>query len=415
MKNKFVMVLLSAVVAFGLWLYVVTVVSPESEETYYNIPVILEGQSLLAERGLMVTENLSPTIMLTLSGNRTDLNKLNSSNIKVVANLSNISESGDHRLNYSINYPVDINGTLEKVNSNPKYVTLRVEREIRKDIDIQVYYTGSVPEDYIADTENKVMDYTRVTISGPEPVVSQIAEARVDVDLTDRTESFSESYRFTLCDKDGEPVDVSHVETSIAEVNLTMKIQRMKEIALKLNVIEGGGATIATSDIKIDPPTIKVSGSEKALEGLTEIEIGTINLADHTGASYQTTFPIVLPNGVTNLTGVQEANVTIRFPDLLKKTFTVTNIETLNLPIGMELELLTKALQVTVRGPKALVEKMTAGDITVNVDLSGAQPGSTSLKPEISIGEEFKGVGAVGGLDSVFITLRDPDADDLTG
>lgn len=415
MKNKFVMVLLSAVVAFGLWLYVVTVISPESEETYYNIPVILEGQSMLAERGLMVTENLNPTIMLTLSGNRTDLNKLNSSNIKVVANLSNISESGDYRLNYSINYPVDINGTLEKVNSNPKYVTLRVEREIRKDIDIQVYYTGSVPEDYIADTENKVMDYTRVTISGPEPVISQIAQARVDVDLTDRTESFSESYRFTLCDENGEPVDVSHVETSIAQVNLTMKIQRMKEITLKLNVIEGGGATIATSDIKIEPATIKVSGSEKALEGLTELEIGTINLAEHTGASYQTTFPIVLPNGVTNLTGVQEASVTIRFPDLLKKTFTVTNIETLNLPIGMELELLTKALQVTVRGPKALVEKMTAGDITVKVDLSGAQPGSTSLKPEISIGAAFKGVGAVGSLDSVFITLRDPDAEDMTG
>ena len=415
MKNRFVMVLLSAVVAFGLWLYVVTVISPESEETYYNIPVILEGQSMLAERGLMVTENLNPTIMLTLSGNRTDLNKLNSSNIKVVANLSNISESGDYRLNYSINYPVDINGTLEKVNSNPKYVTLRVEREIRKDIDIQVYYTGSVPEDYIADTENKVMDYTRVTISGPEPVISQITQARVDVDLTDRTESFSESYRFTLCDENGEPVDVSHVETSIAQVNLTMKIQRMKEITLKLNVIEGGGATIATSDIKIEPATIKVSGSEKALEGLTELEIGTINLAEHTGASYQTTFPIVLPNGVTNLTGVQEASVTIRFPDLLKKTFTVTNIETLNLPIGMELELLTKALQVTVRGPKALVEKMTAGDITVKVDLSGAQPGSTTLKPEISIGEEFKGVGAVGGPYSVSITLRDPDAEDMTG
>ncbi len=413
MKNKFVMVLLSAVVAFGLWLYVVTVISPESEETYYNIPVILEGQSLLAERGLMVTENLNPTIMLTLSGNRTDLNKLNSSNIKVVANLSNISESGDHRLNYSINYPVDINGTLEKVNSNPKYVTLRVEREIRKDIDIHVYYTGSVPEDYIADTENKVMDYTRVTISGPEPVISQIAQARVDVDLTDRTESFSESYRFTLCDKDGEPVDVSHVETSIAQVNLTMKIQRMKEIALKLNVIEGGGATIATSEIIIDPPIIKVSGSEKALEGLTEIEIGTINLGELTG-TYQTTFPIVLPNGVTNLTGVQEADVTVRFPNLLKKNFNVTNIRVLNQPIGMELDLLTQVLQVTVRGPKDLVETMTAEDVIVTVDLSGAQVGTKTMKAEISMGHGFENAGAV-GVYSVSVTLRDPDAEEANG
>lgn len=412
MKSKFVMVLLSAVVAFGLWLYVVTVVSPESEETYYNIPVILEGQSLLTERGLMVTENLNPTIMLTLSGNRTDLNKLNSSNIKVVANLSNISENGDHRLNYSITYPGDVTGTLEKVNSNPKHITLRVEREIRKEIDIRVYYTGSVPENFIADTENKVMDYTRVTISGPEPVVSQIVEARVDVDLTDRTESFSESYRFTLCDGNGEPVDVSHVETSIAQVNLTMKIQRMKEIALKLNVIEGGGATVATSDIKIDPPTIIVSGSEKALEGLTEIEIGTINLGELTG-TYQTAFAIVLPNGVTNLTGVQEANVTVRFPNLLKRTLNVTEIKVLNQPIGMELEMLTQALQVTVRGPRALVETMTAEDLVVMVDLSGAQAGTTTMKAVVTMRQGFEQVGAV-GVPSVSVTLRDPDAEPLS-
>ena len=34
MKNKYVMIALSFLLAFCLWLYVVTVVSPESEETY---------------------------------------------------------------------------------------------------------------------------------------------------------------------------------------------------------------------------------------------------------------------------------------------------------------------------------------------------------------------------------------------
>lgn len=401
------MVLLSAVVAFGLWLYVVTVISPESEETYYNIPVILEGQSLLTERGLMVTENANPTVMLTLSGNRTDLNKLNSSNIKVVANLSSIAENGDYNLNYSISFPGEVSGSLQPVESEPAFITLKVEREIKKMVDIQVYYTGSVPEDYIADIENKVMDYTRVTITGPEPVINQIAYARVEVDLTDRTDSFSENYRFTLCNAEGEPVDVSHVETSIAEVNLTLKIQRMKEIALKLNIVEGGGATISTSKITIDPAVIKVSGSEKALENLTELVIGTVNLAEHTGTSYQTTFPVVLPNGVTNLTGVQEVSVTIQFPDLLKKTFTVTNIEALNLPMGMEMELLNKSLAVTVRGPKDLVERMTAADITVTVDLSDAKLGTTSLKAEITVAQGFEKVGAVGGPYSIYTTLRE--------
>ena len=53
MKNKLVSILLSVAIAFGLWLYVITYISPESEETYYNIPVILEGESVLNENGLM--------------------------------------------------------------------------------------------------------------------------------------------------------------------------------------------------------------------------------------------------------------------------------------------------------------------------------------------------------------------------
>ena len=55
MKNKVLAILLSVVVAFGLWMYVITSVSPGSEETYYNIPVVMDGETLLAERNLMIT------------------------------------------------------------------------------------------------------------------------------------------------------------------------------------------------------------------------------------------------------------------------------------------------------------------------------------------------------------------------
>ena len=68
MKNKFGAILLSVAIAFGLWLYVITYVSPNSEETYYNIPVVLEGESVLNERGLMCTSTSSSTVSLQLAG-----------------------------------------------------------------------------------------------------------------------------------------------------------------------------------------------------------------------------------------------------------------------------------------------------------------------------------------------------------
>ena len=45
-SSKIWTLLLSFVVAFGLWLYVITVVSPESEETYYDIPVTYQNDIL---------------------------------------------------------------------------------------------------------------------------------------------------------------------------------------------------------------------------------------------------------------------------------------------------------------------------------------------------------------------------------
>ena len=76
MKNKILAILLSAVVAFGLWMYVVTFVSPESEKTYYEIPVVLQNKNILTERGLMVVSD-DPKVTLALKSSRTIQNDLN--------------------------------------------------------------------------------------------------------------------------------------------------------------------------------------------------------------------------------------------------------------------------------------------------------------------------------------------------
>ena len=84
MKNKLTSFLLSVVVAFGLWLYVTTTVSQEATLTIYNIPVVMEGESILSERNLMITAESSQDVDLTLSGKRSDLIKVNSNNITLI-------------------------------------------------------------------------------------------------------------------------------------------------------------------------------------------------------------------------------------------------------------------------------------------------------------------------------------------
>ena len=110
MKSKIGTLLLSLCCAFCLWLYVITVVSPGSTDTYYNIPIVWEGESVLNGNGLMVTAVSSNTVNLKLSGNRSDLSRVNSSNITIKADLSGIQEPGNQiRINYgSPIFPGDV-------------------------------------------------------------------------------------------------------------------------------------------------------------------------------------------------------------------------------------------------------------------------------------------------------------------
>ncbi len=393
MKNKMITVLISALAALSLWLYVVTFVSPNSDKHYYNIPVTMQGEIMLQERGLMLISTETPTVSLHLEGNRTDLNKLNSSNITVAVDLSRIGEPGVHNIAFAPTYPGDVpNNAITVLSKTPGTITVQIEERESKTVPVDIRYTGTLAEGYMADKENKTMDYEQVTISGPKPVVDQIAMARIDVDLENRVESISGQFEYTLCNAKGEPVDAEFITTDVEKVNLTLRILRVKEIALFVTVIDGGGATVDTSSIEISPKTIRISGSDSLLAGLDSLELGVIDLGQML-ADEVLTFPIKLPDGVTNETGVAEATVDVKFPDLAVKTLTVKNIQAINVPEGLEADLITQRLKITIRGPKKRVEKVKEEDITVTVDFSNEQAGTVSVKAQITI--NIDGVGAV--------------------
>ena len=394
MKNKILTALISLGVALGLWLYVVTVVSPNSDKTCEDIPVTLLGEVMLQDRKLMVTTQDLPSVTLKLEGNRIDLNKLNSNNISITVDLSRIDTAGTHELPYTHTFPGDVpNNSITVLNRQPETIRLTVEDRVSKSVPVNVVYQGSLSEDYMADKENKTLDYEHVNIAGPKSVVDQIAMARIEVDLESRSESISEQFEYTLCNEKGEPVDAKLVTTDVGAITMTLRIVRVKEIALEVEVIEGGGASIATSQITIDPQTIRISGSDTLLEGLDSLVLGTIDLSEMAG-DQELVFPIKLPEGVTNETGVLEATVTVQFPDLETKVLKIKQFEAINVPEGLSVDMITKVLEIQIRGPKSKIKKLSADDVVVTVDFSEEQKGTVTVKAEISV--NIDGAGAVG-------------------
>ena len=409
--NKILTALLSLAIAFGMWLYVITTVSPGFTGPVPDIPVVFEGEYTLNERGLMITDGLNAYVDLSLSGNRSDHTKVNRNNITVKVDLTKIDSPGIKYLDYQIIYPGDVpDDALTVENRYPDKIVITVERKISKPVDVQVNFTGAAKDGYIAETEEYVLDYTAVNIQGPASVVEQIAYARINVDLTDRSSSISENYRFTFCDEDGEPVDVAMVTAEVAEVHLDVKIQRWKEIPLRLDLKYGGGALENNTSVKIDPASIRVCGSELLLEDLNEIVLGTIDLST-LEENFNETYTITLPEGVTNMTGKTEATVTIQFIGLTIREFDVTQIEVINVPEGLDYDLLNEVVKVRLRGATRLVNELKPEDIVLTVDLSGKEIGSFTIKPIITIkGDQYATLGAV-GPHSVSIAVKEMEVE----
>lgn len=411
MKKKLFSVLLSVALAFALWYYVITVVSPNSKDTFYNIPVVLAGETALEERGLIVTAVGDTTVDLTLSGNRSDLSQLNSSNITIKANLNTIYDPGENiQLDYTIAYPGNFaQNAFTRESSTPSFITVTVEKRSNKEVPVNVVYTGSVAEDYTALRDEQTLNYETVRISGPESVVSRISRAMVEVSLDGRTESIVDSFRYTLCDENGDPVDSALITVPVEEVELTLPVRMVKTIPLTVKVVDGGGATEKTTTIKIEPSEIKVYGTASALDGLDELVLGTIDLGEYAKAA-ELSFDITLPDGVTNMTGLKKAEVDIQFPSLSTRTLTVDDIQILNIPEGLEVELTTLMLEITVRGPHSKIASITPENIRVSVDFTGVEIGTVTRKVTVTLTEDFGDCGAMGSY-SVYATVTEAKED----
>lgn len=403
MKRKIIQILLAVAIAIGLWMYVVMVVNPEWEDTFRDITVTLDNAEILNERGLMLVSDEIPTVTLRLSGNRADMIKLNSSNITLRADLSRIYSAGEQTLEYSISYPQDVSSNaFEIISQTPQQITLSVAEWKAAEIEVKPVFTGELPEQYMLFQD---IAPQKVTVTGPVEVINRIAAAKAEINLDDRTETSNEQFDYVLYDTNGNPVESKWVKRSVEQVSYTLKIQRWKDIEVRVNVIDGGGLKKEDCTINQSVSTIRVSGSENLLENLEYLVVGEIDLAQVLKNEIKT-YNIVMPEGITNHSGKNAVEVSLTIPKLESKWFTVSDIDYVNLPAGMKAEINTTEQDIQMRGDGEYLKKLTPQDLKIQVDLTDAIVGPTSYKAVVIVvnNNYYEYVGAVGSYE-IFVTI----------
>lgn len=394
-NNKVLYLVISIVAAFSLWVYVTNVDNQNTETTIRGIAVNFVGREALEAKGLVIDDNSDYSVALRFLGKRDTVLRLRNTNININIDVSDITTAGTFDKFYSVSMPSSVNSNeVYVLKKDPEYVTVRVIQYVSKTVGVKGGFSGTMKEGF----EAKPLTFApaSITVRGPEEIVSRVSYAYVKLSQSDVAGNVLKSLPFVLMDKDGVEISTNKLSVSNKAVEVTLPVIQTKRVALALKLNPGGGADASNVKYLIDPKTITLSGDPEVLGKINELYIKTYNLAElFSDDSVNCEIPI--PSGLTNVTGIKSALVSISVTGLATKDINVSNIKIQNVYAGHKATLATKDISVTIRGEKSAIEAVTADNIMVIIDLNelGQSVGKYSVPVKIEISGASK-VGAIG-------------------
>ena len=383
-NNNIFWAVISLVAALAIWLYMTATQEEEIDVTLSGVQVVFAGEEdLQATRGLVITDVSTRTVDVTVRGTRLNIGSLAASDVQAVIDVSRFNSTSNSTQSYNLVYPDGVDASAVRVvRSSPSTISFQVTRMDDKIVPVDAAFTGSVAEGYmLGDIEYEPRS---ITVSGPLSVLETIDRVYVEVELMDLDATRTVEAPFTLRDADGNEIAKDGLEFDFDTVTVTIPISKVKDVPIYVNLIEGAGATRENTSIKLSESSITIAGDAATVDGINRIEVGPVDLTSFE-LTYEGTLDVVLPNGVENISGIEEVDVSLEVTGLAVRDFTVTNISDTGLPEGYSAELVTHSLTVRIRGPQDALANLNSSNIRAVADLSNTTASGTMDIPNVQI------------------------------
>lgn len=393
-ESRWVYVVLSVLLAFVFWYYVRAELDPSQPTWFSNVPVVVTNSSALTRQGLTVSALSQDTVDLYIEAPVSVRENLirNRSELTVSVDVSRCEE-GENKLTYTINYPAGVeSGNVVVLEQNPQSITVTVDKLYTQTFEVEFQLKGAVAEGYQAGTA--VISPETVVVSGSVDQVSRVSRVVAVLEDENLDQRFAGDLPLTLLDGEGNELTDLEVTLDTQSVYVVLPVVVVKEVDLTVNVIEGGGATVENARIKIEPQTITVSGAEADLENLTEISLGSVDLANVLNTS-TLSMSVTLDPRLENVSGITTATVTVTITGLSTRSVDVDNITAGTVPQGYNVTFATQVKSVLLRGEEEALAAVDASQVRIVADLSSISSVGTYPVPA-TVYVDADGVGVVG-------------------
>lgn len=374
--NNFGLKVLAVVFAIVIWLVVVNIEDPEKTKGF-TIPVTIENSDYLTDMGKTYDIlNNSDKISFTVTGKRSIIEELSDSDFTAVANMENVNDE-------LTTVPVSVAASRYsgQIEINKRDATLKISVENLKTEKYAVkVVTKGTPAAYCY-VETATADPKKVTITGPESVLSQIVTVEAIVDVSGVGEDMATNSKVVLLDEAGNEISQDRLTLNRTSVAVDVKITMGKSVPLKFttNGTPADGYRYEKAECSVS--SVKLVGSSEALAGISELEISGSQMSI-AGATSDVTAGVdltkFLPDGVEVASDQQkQINVTLVIEGKTAKAFAVPvkNITVKNLPSNLSMQFNADTVTVNILGFAEDFADINPESITGTIDASGFNTG----------------------------------------
>lgn len=369
-RNNLKIIVLSAVLAVIVWILVSVQVFPTIETSISGIPIQIQPTEYMVSHNLEIMDNYTGTTDIRIEGKRYDISALRAEDFYAELDLDSVRSAGTFTVPVSVSCKSGVDYTL--LETSQLAVTLTIDEIATREFPVTAYAPDiSLPEGYYVDEITS--SPATVTVTGSAAVLDKIsrieAKAAIDGEIH---ESHEVQTPLTIYTDSGSKLVNDDVKISADSVMVNIPIYMQKELPLTFSF---AGVPqyfdINSLGFDIQPQTIMVAAPDDSISNLSELNIGTVNIADIRLNQTVSTIPITLPEGYKNLSGYNSARVTWDIADYGKLDFPVTNITVVNTPDNMSVDIITQELTLTVIGPSEQLSTLTSGSFYVTANLLG--------------------------------------------
>ncbi len=371
--------ILSIILAAILWLVITNVDDPITPKSFSNVPVKILNADIINSLDMVYEVVEGATIDFSVAARRSIADNLAVSDFEVTADFAKLSDVNAVTIDIKCpRYGEDVRIT------EGLYQVMKINREelVNKNFKVTVVSKGDPAEGHFVGEKTAS---TIITVSGPKSKIERIKEIVAEVNVTGASESYSSYEKLKAFDEEGNEI-TSNLTFSQSYVSININIYQTKEIEMKVKTIGKPMQGYVVAGIDFEPKTVLVAGKEDILKNTSELLVEEDVSDARDNVQKEINLQELIGEGLLFAGDDNSAviNITIEKAQTKEITIWPGDIETRNLPAGMNLTFITTGpISLSVVGTADEVKSLNRHSIKPYIDLKDYNAGTFAVQLQI--------------------------------